>query len=174
MTPPVNRRLFRLVTDTSNDSSNVETAVMVVGGWSSENRPMNLARTPRAFAADGPGMQKHSVVKRRGITALVGALVLPLALSACGGDSTSDNKTAGGAQTSKPAGSAGAPASEAPLADPCTLSTTEIVSSTFSVKANGPNPPRTPSAAQNAHGRGWTPSRAPAPWSSPPRTAQVF
>ena len=61
---------------------------------------MNLARTPRAFA-DGPGMQKHwsSVVKRRGITALVGALVLPLALSACGGDSTSDNKTAGGAQT---------------------------------------------------------------------------
>ena len=102
---------------------------------------MNLARTPRAFA-DGPGMQKHwsSVVKRRGFTALVGGLVLPLALSACGGDSTSDSKTAGGAQTSKPAGSAGAPASEAPLADPCTLSTTEIVSSTFSVKANGPNP----------------------------------
>lgn len=76
-----------------------------------------------------------SIVNRRG----VGALVLPLALSACGGDSTSGSKKADGAQTSKPAGNTGAPASEAPLADPCMLSTTEIVSSTFSVKAHGPN-----------------------------------
>jgi hypothetical protein len=80
------------------------------------------------------------VLKRRGITALVGALVLPLALSACGGGSTSGAKSAGGAQSSKPTSSNAVPASEAPLADACTLSTTEIVSSTFSVTAHGPNP----------------------------------
>jgi hypothetical protein len=80
-------------------------------------------------------------VKRRGVAVVFGALVLPLAFAACGGGSTSGTKTASGAQTTQPAASTGAPASEeAPLADPCTLSTNEIVSSTFSVKANGPNP----------------------------------
>jgi hypothetical protein len=86
-------------------------------------------------------------VSGRRISALVGALVLTLA--ACGGSSASDTKTAGSVQTStpaasvqttKPTGSAAAPTSEAALVDPCTLSTTDVVSSTFSVKANGPKP----------------------------------
>lgn len=102
---------------------------------------MNLDRSTRASAADdarGMRGRPSSLTPRRGLTALVGGLAL--ALTACGGGSTSGNKTAGGGQTSKPAGIDGAPAPEAPLADPCTLSTTEVVSSTFSVKANGPNP----------------------------------
>jgi hypothetical protein len=102
-------------------------------------------------------MRKHrsAVVSRRRISALVGALVLPLALAACGGSPASNTTTAGSVQTSTPAASvqtsspaasvqttkptgSAAPASEAPLVDPCTLSTTDVVSSTFSVKANGP------------------------------------
>ena len=41
-------------------------------------------------------------MSRRSIAATVGALVLSLALSACGGDSSSDDET-GDAQTSTPA-----------------------------------------------------------------------
>jgi len=86
-------------------------------------------------------------MSRRSIAATVGALVLSLALSACGGDSSSDDETSDAqtstpavsdAQASTPVASAAPPAAEAPLADPCTLATTEVVSATFSVTANGP------------------------------------
>jgi len=73
------------------------------------------------------------------------ALVLPLALSACGGgsESGSGGNPAAGGQSTAPgnnAGAPGAPASDAPLPDPCSLATTEEVSAAFSTKANGPNP----------------------------------
>ena len=122
---------------------------------------MTIAPAPRCPTRHRSGLTEQqgrsSSRAGRHLRIIGPAVVLPLLLLACGSDSKSGGKAsvvsqstssasqttpasadvAAGSQATAPVGNS-TPTAEAPLADACTLLTTETVSATFSTKAHGP------------------------------------